>query len=523
MTSYQPSELLERLVQQLIDETIDASGMEQLDVIFQQDPHARRWYLEEIRMHSSLHRWASTLGKESPSVDEIIKRQRQRNIRTALVSAAAVLLLAVIAMRLFFIEEKQPTLTFEVAPGTQFVLTHDRQYEVLNDAAVLEEGSRLQLSQGTVELHFSSGVRSIVMAPADVTLQDKGTLYMRQGTAWFHVPKEAVGFQVKTEDFDIVDLGTKFGVLANPDDHDEVHVFQGKVQVTAKRLRKESVTLVAKDARRVDSVGQLDVITSQSSIFLTSLPQALPHLHWSFDQRKDKGLTVRGNLPQVDLVETKIVQANQSEPFSSISGKFGKALLFPNTHSYVGTNWQGIGGNAPRTVAYWIKLPPQKEYHHQIVGWGGFLGKEDHTTSQFYSLVETNEGKTTIGVSLGGYWISGTTPVDDNRWHHIAYVYTGRQKSNGHPEIHLYIDGLLEKVSARFFDDVPLKSDGSIAVDTDISNANSSPLSFFGDSWHGQKRDLNITPSMDELFIFRVALSHQQIRNLYLHNNYGSE
>ena len=504
MTSYQPSELLDRLVHQLIDETIDASGIEQLDRIFQQDPYARRWYLEEVRMHSALHRWASNLEKETPSVDKIIQCQRKRNLRIALVSAAAVLLLAVVTMRLFFIEEKQPTLTFEIAPGTQFVLTHSHQREISDQAMVLEEGSRLQLSQGTVELRFSSGVRSVVMGPADVTLQDEGTLYMRQGTAWFHVPQKAVGFQVKTEDFDVVDLGTKFGVLAKLDDHDEVHVFQGKVQVTAKRLRKESATLVAKDARRVDPVGRLESIASRSSFFLTSLPQTLPYLHWSFNQVVDGVFPVKGSFAGIDLASA--VPRDVEGDVLVVSGKYGKAVAIDQYQQELLTQHLGISGNKPRTVACWIKVngsPDGPNNRHSIVGWGDRA--MDMVTSNRWQLAVVGDGnKRSVLCIVGAGLHRGTTPLDDGQWHHIACTWSPSKNPKKAGVLTAYIDGKREYLTCNS----PSKSLST------YTGEGASPI-VIGATMHLQKSGFaTFEGSIDELFVIEAALTQQDIVRL---------
>ena len=52
---------------------------------------------------------------------------------------------------------------------------------------VLDQGSRLTVSQGTVALTFASGVHSVLVAPSSIVVQDAASLLMNEGEAWIHV------------------------------------------------------------------------------------------------------------------------------------------------------------------------------------------------------------------------------------------------------------------------------------------------------------------------------------------------
>jgi hypothetical protein len=95
------------------------------------------------------------------------------------------------------------------------------------------------------------------------------------------VSKGAEGFTVKTNDLKIVDLGTEFGVIAKEGGHHEIHVFEGKVEVSLFRLKKTHTekkpsVLVAGEARRIDSNGQLTSVPPKPETFLLDLPTSLP-------------------------------------------------------------------------------------------------------------------------------------------------------------------------------------------------------------------------------------------------------
>lgn len=262
MKAYQ----LEAMIQDLVDGCITQEDFDELSGKLKSNPEAMSLYLEYVDIANIATLDAQEKSHFTPVVpiQQVIRRQEQRSLKIAVLAAAAVLLMALTVMRLFFVDVSNPAmLSVGFSSGAEFTISHDsfREKEV-PEGMVLEPGSRLVLSYGTAELTFRSGVKATVIAPADLTLHGENKLFLSQGNAWFSVPPEAVGFQVKSHDLDIVDLGTEFGVLADPNDHDEVHVIKGRVRVSAKRVRKESRVLSANEACRADPVGRLITIPS---------------------------------------------------------------------------------------------------------------------------------------------------------------------------------------------------------------------------------------------------------------------
>lgn len=517
---------LETRIQEFLDGVLPEDHWPELRDELAQSESARELYCYYARMHSLLMQRSKGVAALSSNVsvipiDAMMQSQRKRSLRLAMMAAAALLLITLVTMRLIFVPEQPPMLTFRISEGTQFEMTHDGSGEA-PEGMSLEEGSRLRLTEGTVELNFGTGVRSIVMAPADLTLHDKDHLFLNQGTAWFHVPREAVGFQVQTKDLDIVDLGTKFGVIAHPDRHDEVHVFKGKVQLTANRLRKESAVLEGGQGRRIDPIGRLDSVPTRASAFLTELPTTVPYLHWSFDGKGRDLYRVTGSHPAAQDMLSKAVSIDHLDPFTSTEGKFGTALSSFGRNGHVTTDWPGIAGNAPRTISYWLRLPPKAQYLHPIVGWGDrTYPSSSPNTAHFFSFVKTVKGGgTTVALSCGAYEHTATTSIADGQWHHIAHVYSGRSKSDGDPEVYCYIDGRLEQVSVYVDPRIPRDVDGNISIDTVTDSSSAVPLKLFNHLWLTKWEDYKISPSIDELFVFEAALSSRQIANLYRWNRH---
>ena len=111
-------------------------------------------------------------------------------------------------------------------------------------------------------------------------------------------------------------------------------------------------------------------------------------------------------------------------------GNLGGALQFDGTDDYVWSSYQGILGSDSRTCAAWIKTDQPSG---QIMTWGD-LDSDSHGWG--ISLDQTG----VLRVDVGGGYITGTTVLADDFWHHIAVTSGGSTTD----EILLYIDGRIE-------------------------------------------------------------------------------
>ncbi|NWK57406.1 FecR domain-containing protein [Verrucomicrobiaceae bacterium N1E253] len=513
---------IETRIQELIDGSLNEEHWPELQQALMGSEEARELYCHYARMHGLLRQRSKgieSLASNEPMIplDAIRLSQQRQSVKFATLVAAAVLVVMLVSMRLIFVPEPEPLVSFRLAPGAEFVLERAKG-DTTSIPGVIEKGSRLRLSQGTVELQFASGVRSVVQAPADLTLRDEDELYLHRGSAWFHVPPEAVGFSVVTAELDIVDLGTVFGVLADPGHFDEVHVFKGKVRVSSKGVRQVHEELVGGQARRVDPVGRLSVLDVNEAEFLTELPGAMPYLHWSFDGRGQEQWQVAGSHLDRDQIQLKVVEEDGRQAFAAMPGMFGDSLASLGNGGALESNWYGVSGNKPRTVAYWLKVLPGYSYFNPIVGWGRQDLVPDSSARAYYTLVENTEAGSVHGLSVGGYWILGTTPVDDGQWHHVAFVYTGQYRTDGSPEIKVYLDGEFERMEYHQHSEVQRNDRGRIEVDTADQAQGAYPVSIFGDMYKFTKGNHRTAPNIDELYIVEGAMNHQQIKRLYHQN-----
>jgi hypothetical protein len=165
-----------------------------------------------------------------------------------------------------------------------------------------------------------------------------------------------------------------------------------------------------------------------------------PIAHWTLDETSS---------PSADSSGNTISGTWNGSPTSSVDGYLAGAMEFDGENDYISTDYRGVLGNRDRTVSAWIKAVPQtvttsETMLRSIVSWGG------DTTGGTWNLAVNyvaNEGPNgTIRLAANYSKVVGTTRIDDNRWHHVAAVFS----NDGTPtvnDIQLYIDGKKEVIS----------------------------------------------------------------------------
>lgn len=267
---------LEIRLQDLLEGELEVSVLDELQQELRENPEARELYREYVRLQNALQirRAGLDLVGVVP-MDQVVERRQRRMLRNSGFAAAAVLLVGLLVMAFFLVREQPPALAFTTSPGAEFVLS-GMGGEDSPHGMVIEEGTRLEIKRGIVELKFASGVRGIIKGPADLTLHREDLLYLARGTGWFEVPEEAIGFKVKTPDLVLTDLGTEFGILTQPEFLDEVHVFKGKVDLLNRYGLKKQQLAVEDEAWVAGPAGRWKKITLRPDHFLKQLPKTAP-------------------------------------------------------------------------------------------------------------------------------------------------------------------------------------------------------------------------------------------------------
>ena len=514
---------LETRIQEALDGVISEENWLALQDEMARSDEACRTYCRYVQLHGLLgqrSKGLQALTFQGPVIpmNELVTGRRRKAFVMAIGLAAVLLVMAAVVMNMVFVNQG-PEMVFKVSPGTQYELTHAESEETPAGMA-LTKGSVLKLQQGVVELSFESGVRAIVSGPSELSLDDDNELTLKRGKAWFDVPRKARGFRVNTEELCVIDLGTQFGVYANATGEDEVHLFKGIVEVNSTMNPTVKLDLT-EGGLKVHEQGELVSVDVNEALFLTELPDTLPYLHWSFDGEGDERYLVQGSATPVENLKTREYSTQQDSAIRTVPGKFGQAIAADGLGSYVASEWRGVPGGNPRTLAYWIRLPKEERYINPIVGWGRRNINGSANTGSFFSFVETMSWGVVCGVEVGWYWMKGQTNLQDEEWHHVAHVFTGKNKADGTPDIVTYVDGREESMT-RYLAAGKEYGEERIVVNTITEPAESVPLQIFTHLWvdRNQGETYTAKPELDELYIFEAALLPAEIKKLYRFNNY---
>ena len=122
---------------------------------------------------------------------------------------------------------RQPTIVAQVVSAKD-VVSEGFQFHEGNSC---REGSRLRFSEGVVKVNLPSGAEMVLQGPCDVLLAAPERVRLFEGRLTARVAAWATDFEVETDCFRVINLGTRFSVEAHSGGNSEVHVSQGQVRV----------------------------------------------------------------------------------------------------------------------------------------------------------------------------------------------------------------------------------------------------------------------------------------------------
>jgi ferric-dicitrate binding protein FerR (iron transport regulator) len=377
------------------------------------------------------------------------------------------------------------------------------------DAIQLAAGALLypgtvQLESGTAELTFFSGARVTLQAPCKLLLKSDFRATLERGELTAEVPPHAIGFTIFTPGGQLRDLGTAFAIKVDGKGDADVHVLDGKVEA-APRGATSLVTLIASQATRIAS-GKLTPIRFEANGWparpVTRQQAPLPaSVHWSLDRFNGRQALDSNGIHPLWLKSTQ----RKNTPTSRLHpGIKGQALSFNGASEYAESSYRGVSGSNPRTVALWLRIPPDASYSHPngIVAWGS-----PHQ-SRKWQVCWNNGDQGTVGaprVEFGDGYVIGTTDLRDGLWHHLAAVYLGGTDSDVASHVKIYVDGRLETLSGR--------RSQFIRTDTESPQAIAVTLGRWL-AYQPGKAPFCFRGSLDEIHIFEDALTPDQITHL---------
>ncbi|BCX49369.1 hypothetical protein HAHE_32770 [Haloferula helveola] len=495
----------------LLDGELSLEEFVDLENYLSSNADARAVLIEHIELHNILDLRLSAPPLTAGSwegviaVDKVLARQRSRAMKYSAIGAAAVLALMGVILALFLAPARQPTVTFRASEGSIWSVAH-RDGEEPKAASVLAVGSRLELRQGSVEFTMPSGVTARAKAPADLTVLADNKILQNLGVIHYRVPKEAIGFQVESPQLRIKDLGTEFGVISRAGKSDEVHLLKGSIEVRSKVGKREESVIAKPQAFVAGPTGTLEKTALRPDEFMSELAESIPYIHFPFDSIDGTEVPVTGNFEDLADVSARLVHFLPNGGESGLTdGRFGRALQLSGNGEFVQTNWPGIGGRSPRTVAFWLRLPTDAKANQfqGIVLWGDTHDSGGKFVVNWNFFPQSGNLGALRFNSAGGN-VVGETDLRDGEWHHVAVVLGGSTDPDNGMGVTLYVDGVVETAS------------GTRAGDPDTV------LGTDEDSWLSIGRFFDVDDphrgtlrgDIDELYIFSAALAPEGIREV---------
>ena len=264
-----------QLLNGLMDGQLNAEQMRHLEQQIQTNPLAMKKYIETVTLSVGLRKFSQTQReamrealqqtpdqsalwqtlaldeKQAPAVivtkkkkwfkfkahpvtvqpkEENIQRVHRRISRypiTLLITATAALVLLLVYIRLF------PSQTMATLSDSVDAVWDNHANEFRGGNGLYPGNGQQILKEGFAQVRFACGAEVIFEAPCMFILENKEQLYLEQGKVFVRVPKEAIGFSVRTPNCRLIDLGTEFGIMVDQDGTSRFQMFSGKASLIA--------------------------------------------------------------------------------------------------------------------------------------------------------------------------------------------------------------------------------------------------------------------------------------------------
>lgn len=472
----------------------------------------------------------SNLTQDSDKVIEISKAwtgpaPAEQNKKSApfywAAAAALCFLLGIGAGEIFVKESSSPELsddgiaTIEHAAGAIWEMGEDSD---LTAGSILSPGP-LRLSSGLAQLEFYNGAQLILKGPVDLEIRSVSEVLCHSGKLRAFIPETAQGFTILSSQFELVDLGTEFGVEISSKGQATVQVFDGEVELyppDGSRSPDRKTTLLGGDGMAWDGSGK--------TVLTESLQQRFP----SFEEVQIRNAEVNErryrswqNWNRATRQDPRLIMHYDFEPVDSRLSDSGPLGLHGRIvgSEHASGRWPEKGalefkrpGDRVRleipgefdqlTLASWIRVDALTGRTQALLLTDGYeIGRVHWQIANSGSLrLGVRLPSTRSSTSASGY---GSPPFMGPRrigtWTFVSTVYDRKEKNVKH-----YVNGR-ELSRERLVYDQPLKL-GS----TEIGNWGI-PFS----SANGSHSVRNFVGRIDSLTAWNAALSADEIREIF--------
>jgi hypothetical protein len=165
---------------------------------------------------------------------------------------------------------------------------------------------------------------------------------------------------------------------------------------------------------------------------------------------------------------------------SGSSGKLNSSLNFDGNDDFINVGTTYPLGTNPFTLSVWYK-------GSQNQSWRGLIGSVNTPSNTIGYALQNHNGK--LNLWHNGYAYTGTTPINDNNWHHCIAIINGNNST-------LYLDG---KPELRF----------TPSSNTTVNNSQPVWIGGWGDPLY------LVSGQIDDARIYNYALTPEQVKQVY--------
>jgi hypothetical protein len=361
----------------------------------------------------------------------------------------------------------------------------------------------LKLDKGLLKIQMTNGAEVVLEAPTEVRLESDDQLFLIQGKLTASVPKQAIGFTVRTPSASIIDYGTEFGVTVDRFATTEAHVLKGNVKIglgSNPRVLDETIRLSANQAGCVSgqTLYQIPVNLSQ---FVYDIPTPFERAAKSLGVAMYLQLQGDNAASLKDIISLPVSDIRVNPNLSVVpgpllgNGKRAFAIRVQGSDSAIRIdNMQRVpqSRDGAYSIGYWVRFDDVRQ---QIISANRI---DTAQGSHFRSVVMTPEGflqhlahKTTL--TSGWRIVTAPEAFQPGKWYFIV-VTRGVRGDNAKK---IYVNG--KCVTANFLEN------GMMELD------NLQSFQFGGDigEFKGFEGELS------EILFFPRELDEKEVQGLY--------
>jgi len=258
---------LRDLVDRFFDGTLDAAGIAKIDHLIVHDQASLQAYVERFDFHGELIEQADCRSPEETSLAVLtrfsdaceIRESRSRRRLKILMTVCTLMTAVGLGWLYYSVILVPPPLGTIASLSTE--LQSDRKLEL---GQIVRWGQTIQISQGVVSLQLADVMIDLV-GPVSVKLERQGEVYLNDGTVVARVEPAGKGFTVRTQDAEVVDLGTEFLVHRDAREGTHVSVRQGEAHAKLLDWRGASTKVIELTASRTAELNRATEVVKETA------------------------------------------------------------------------------------------------------------------------------------------------------------------------------------------------------------------------------------------------------------------